>query len=190
MSYKLLKGGVILQEITLEILEQILERELPKEKKKNLNFCLDLSKWKHKGVKLKDVKVVKASYEIRFELRVSYKEKIATIQGYNSKDFAYKLKEFVTNESIDNKNILSGIIYSILDNNCKTNTVLSLYKNYLTLSEKLIKITQVYYSLNSVRKSINITILYGYKNKNYYMELDDILQLEENIDKEIERLGV
>lgn len=179
-----------MQEITLELLEQILERELPKEKEKNLNFYLDLSMWKHKRVKLKDIRVVKAPYEIRFELRLVYKDKITTIQVYNSIDCVYRLKEFVTNETLDNKNILSDILYNILGNQYKSDTILSVYKNYLTLSDKVIKITQVYYSLNSIKKSINITLLYEYNNRNYYMELNDIFGLECDIDKEVERLGV
>lgn len=179
-----------MQEITLELLEQILERELPKEKEKNLNFYLDLSAWKHKGVKFKDIRVVKAPYEIRFELGLVYKDKITIIQGYNSKDFVHRVKEFATNEILDNKNILSGILYEILSNQYKSNTILSIYKNYLTLSDKLIKITQVYYFLNSIKKSINITLLYEYNNTKYYMDLYDIFGLENDIDKEVERLGV
>lgn len=179
-----------MQEITLEVLEQILERELPKDKTKELNFYLDLSKWTYKGVHLKDVRVVKAPYEIRFELRLAYKDKIAIIQGYDSKDFVHRVKEFANKEILDNKNILSGILYDILGNQHKSNTILSIYKNYLTLSNKLIKITQVYYTLNSIRKSINVTLLYEYNSRKYYMELYDIFGLECDIDKEIERLGV
>nr|DAM61874.1 MAG TPA: hypothetical protein [Ackermannviridae sp.]DAW82277.1 MAG TPA: hypothetical protein [Bacteriophage sp.] len=179
-----------MQEVTLELLKQIVERELPKDKTKELNFYLDLTKWTYKGVHLKDVRVVKAPYEIRFELRVAYKDKITPIQVYESKDFVYKLDEFATKEILDNKSILSGILYDILGNQHKSNTILSIYKNYLTLSNKLIKITQVYYYLNSVRKSINITLLYEYNNTKYYMELYDIFRLEKDIDKEVERLGV
>ena len=179
-----------MQEVTLELLKQIVERELPKDKTKELNFYLDLTKWTYKGVHLKDVRVVKAPYEIKFELRVAYKDKITPIQVYDSKDFVYKLDEFATKEILNNKNILSGILYEILSNQYKSNTILFVYKNYLTLSEKLIKITQIYYYLNSIGKSINITLLYEYKGKNYYMELNDVLQLEYDIDKEVERLGV
>lgn len=179
-----------MQEITLELLKQILERELPKDKTKELNFYLDLGKWAYKGIQLKDIQVVKAPYEIRFELRVSYKDKISIIQVYDYKDCVYKLEEFATKEILNNKSILSGILYDILGNQHKSNTILSIYKNYLTLANKLIKITQVYYYLNSVRKSINVTLLYEYNNTKYYMELYDIFKLEYDIDKEIERLGV
>lgn len=179
-----------MQEVTLEVLKQIVERELPKDKTKELNFYLDLTKWTYKGVHLKDVRVVNAPYEIRFELRVAYKDKITPIQVYDSKDFVYKLDEFATKKISDNKSILSGILYDILGNQHKSNTILSIYKNYLTLSNKLIKITQVYYCLNSVRKSINVTLLYEYNNTKYYMELYNIFGLENDIDKEVERLGV
>ena len=179
-----------MQEITLELLKQILERELPKDKTKELNFYLDLTKWTYKGVHLKDIRVVKAPYEIRFELRVAYKDKITTIQVYDYKDCVYKLEEFETKEILNNKNILSNILYDILGNQYKSNTILVIYKDYLTLSNKLIKITKVYYSLNSVKKSINVTLLYEYNNAKYYMELYDIFKLENDIDKEVERLGV
>lgn len=179
-----------MQEITLELLKQIVERELPKDKTKELNFYLDLTKWTYKGVHLKDITVVKAPYEIRFELRVAYKDKITPIQVYDSKDVVYKLEEFATKEILDNRSILSDILYDILGNQCKSNTILVIYKDYLTLSNKLIKITKVYYSLNSVRKSINVTLLYEYNNIKYYMDLYDIFGLENDIDKEVERLGV
>ena len=179
-----------MQEITLELLKQILERELPKDKTKELNFYLDLSKWTYKGVHLKDIRVIKAPYEIRFELRVAYKDKITTIQVYDSKDCVYKLGEFATKEISNNKNILSNILYDILGTQYKNNIILSIYKDYLTLSNKLIKITQVYYSLNSIKKAINVTLLYEYNDNKYYMELYDIFKIEYDIDKEVERLGV
>lgn len=181
-------------QISLQILEDMLQRELPKNEKGGkdaLNYYLDLSDWKYGVLKLDKITTRKGMYDNRYTFKLQcitpYGTQI-TVEDYDISGLVNKLCSENKELLEKNNNILNKLIYLLTIK--KENHIIYQYTNYFTKSEKAIKISTIYYIVSDVNSRINLTLLYEYKGERRYMELYNVYDLATEIDEEIERIGI
>lgn len=182
-----------MQQISLKILEDMLQRQLPKNKEGGndaLNYYLDLSDWKYGVLKLDKITTRKGRYDNRYTFKLQCITPYGTqidVEDYAVSGLVNKLCSENKELLEKNNNILNKLIY--LPTIKKENHIIYVYTNYFTKSEKAIRISTIYYIVNDVNSRINLTILYEYKGERRYMELYNACDLANEIEKEIERIG-
>lgn len=182
-----------MQQISLKVLEDMLQRELPKNEKGGsdaLNYYLDLSDWKYGVLKLDKITTRKGMYNNRYTFKLQCITPYGTllvIEDYGVSGLISKL--FSENKDLleNNSNILNKLIYLTTVKNEKY--IIFIYDNYFTKSEKSIRIETMYFLVNDSKPRISIILLYKYKGIRRYMELNNIYDLATEIDEEIERIG-
>ena len=180
-------------QISLQILEDMLQRELPKNEKGGkdaLNYYLDLSDWKYGVLKLDKITTRKGMYDNRYTFKLQcitpYGTQI-TVEDYDVSSLVNKLCSENKELLEKNNSILNKLIYFITIKN--ENHIIFLCSNYFTKSEKAIKIETLYYILNDAKSRINLILLYEYNGERRYMELYNVYDLATEIDEKIERIG-
>lgn len=182
-----------MQQISLKILEVMLQRELPKNEEGGndaSNCYLDLSDWKYGVLKLDKVTTRKGRYDNRYTFKLQCITPCGTqidVEDYYVSGLVNKLCSENKELLEKNNNILNKLIYLLTIK--KENHIISLYTNYFTKSGKAIKISTVYYIVNDTNSKINLTLLYEYKGERRYMELYNVYDLATELDEKIERIG-
>ena len=182
-----------MQQISLKVLKEMLQRELLKNEKGGndaLNYYLDLSDWKYGILKLDKITTRKGRYDNRytFVLKGITPHGIQIeVEDYDVSGLISKL--FSENKDLleNNNSILNKLIYLTTVRDAKH--ILFLYDNYFTKSEKSVKLEIMYFLVNDSKPRISLILLYNYKGTKRYMELNNIYDLATEIDNEIERIG-
>lgn len=182
-----------MQQISLKVLEEMLQRELLKNEKGGndaLNYYLDLSDWKYGVLKLDKITTRKDRYDNRY----TFVLKGITPHGIQIEVEDYYVSGLISKLYSENKdllennsNILNKLIYLTTVRDAKH--ILFLYDNYFTKSEKSVKLEIMYFLVNDSKPRISLILLYNYKGTKRYMELNNIYDLATEIDNEIERIG-
>lgn len=182
-----------MQQISLKVLEEMLQRELLKNEKGGndaLNYYLDLSDWKYGVLKLDKITTRKDRYDNRytFVLKGITPHGIQIeVEDYDVSGLISKLYSENKDLLENNSNILNKLIYLTTVRDAKH--ILFLYDNYFTKSEKSVKLEIMYFLVNDSKPRISLILLYNYKGTKRYMELNNIYDLATEIDNEIERIG-
>jgi|GEM_PF-4723448 hypothetical protein len=182
-----------MQQISLKVLEDILQRELPKNEKGGndaLNYYLDLSNWKYGVLKLDKITTGKDMYDNRYTFIlkcITPQETQLEVEDYDVSGLISKLYSENKDLLENNSNILNKLIYLTTVRDAKH--ILFLYDNYFTKSEKSIKLEIMYFLVNDSKPRINLILLYKYKGTKRYMKLYNVYDLATEIDEEIERIG-
>lgn len=182
-----------MQQISLKVLEEMLQGELLKNEKGGndaLNYYLDLSDWKYGILKLDKITTRKGRYDNRytFVLKGITPHGIQIeVEDYDVSGLISKLYSENKDLLENNSNILNKLIYLTTVRDAKH--ILFLYDNYFTKSEKSVKLEIMYFLVNESKPRISLILLYNYKGTKRYMELNNIYDLATEIDNEIERIG-